>query len=93
MAEQLAEHFTRSKTYYCLKTQQEDNSTAFVQDIYHISYFLQKSKLVFRSVSTFGGSLFSGRSLLLGFVNTSDILSLLLEVRYFRGVVTFETLQ
>ena len=42
-------------------------------------------------VSTFGGSLFSGGSKLLGFANTCDILSLLSEVRYFQGVVTFGT--
>ena len=44
-------------------------------------------------VSTFGGSLFSGGSLLSGFANTCDILSLLSEVRHFRGVVTFGTLR
>ena len=38
---------------------------------------------------TFGGWLFSGGSLLSGFANTCDILSLLLEVRYFRGVCYF----
>ena len=41
-------------------------------------------------VSTFGGSLFSGD---LGFANTCDILSLLSEVSYFWGVVTFGTLR
>ena len=35
------------------------------------------------------GGYFRGGSLLSGFANTSDILSLLLEVRYFRGVCYF----
>ena len=39
-------------------------------------FFFQNGKLVLR------GSLFSGGSLLLGFANTCDILSLLLEVHY-----------
>ena len=43
-------------------------------------------------VSTFGGLLFARRTLLSGFVmNTCDILLLLPEVRYFRGVVIFGT--
>ena len=62
----------------------------FVQDINHIRYFFAKRKTSFE-VSTFGGSLFSGGSLLSG--NTCDFLSLLSEVRYFRGVVTFGTLR
>ena len=57
----------------------------------YLSYplFLQKGKFGNFEVSTFGGSLFPGVSLLSGFANTCDILSLLSEVRYFRGVVTF----
>ena len=44
-------------------------------------------------ISTFGGSLFSGGSLISGFANTCDILSLLSKLRYFRGVVTLGTLR
>ena len=62
-------------------------SVAFFQDIYHISYFLKKGKLVLRSLLS-EGRYFGG-----GFANTCDILSLLSEVRYFRGVVTFGTLR
>ena len=42
-------------------------------------FFFAKQEISF-DVSTFRGSLFSGGSLLLGFANTCDILSLLLEV-------------
>ena len=56
----------------------------FVQDINHIRYFFAKRKTSFE-ISTFGGSLFSGGSLLSG--NTCDFF------RYFRGVVTFGTLR
>ena len=62
----------------------------------YLSYplFLQKRKFGNHfEVSTFGGSLFPGGSLLSGFANTCDILSLLSEVRYFPGVVTFGTLR
>ena len=52
--------------------------------------FFSKREISFE-VSTFGGSFFSGGSLLSGFANTCDILSLLSEVRYLRGVVTFVT--
>ena len=42
----------------------------------------------------YGSRLCSGASSLIsGFANTCDILTLLLEVRYFRGVVTFGTLR
>ena len=60
----------------------------------YLSYplYLQKGKLVLRSLLS-GGSLFSGGTLLSGFANTSDILSLLSEIPYFRGVVTFGTLR
>ena len=51
---------------------------AFVP-IYHVRYFLQKMKITFE-VSAFAGSLFSRGSLLSGFANTWDILSLVLEV-------------
>ena len=44
-------------------------------------FFFSKREISF-DVSTFRGSLFSGGSLLLGFANTCDILSLLLEVHY-----------
>ena len=54
--------------------------------------FLAKREISFE-VSTFEGSLFSVGSLLSGFGNTCDILSLLFEVCYFRGVVTFATLR
>ena len=59
----------------------------FVQDINHIRYFFAKRKTSFE-VSTFGGSLFSGGSLLSG--NTCDVLSLLSRGRYFRTLRTFE---
>ena len=52
--------------------------------------FFAKMEIRFK-ISTFGGSLFSGGSPLSGFANNCDILSLLSEVRYFRGVVTFGT--
>ena len=53
--------------------------------------FFEKREISFE-VSTFGGLLFSGRTLLSEFVmNTFDILLLLPEVRYFRGVVIFGT--
>ena len=60
----------------------------------YLSYplYLQKGKLVLRSLLS-GGSLFSGGTLLSGFANTCDILSLLSEIPYFRGVVTFGTLR
>ena len=66
-------------------------SVAFVKDIYHICYFLQKKEVSFEV--SFGGLLFSGRLLLSGFVNTCDILSLLSKVCYSQGVVTFRTLR
>ena len=47
--------------------------------IISIVFFFAKREISFY-VSTFRGSLFSGGSLLLGFANTCDILSLLLEV-------------
>ena len=68
-------------------------SVAFAQEIYRICYFLQKEKLVLRSLLSEGRYLFiylfifwggRGESLLPGFANTCDILSLLSEVRYFR---------
>ena len=64
-------------------------SVAFVQDINHIRYFFAKRKTSFE-VSTFGGLLFSKGSLLSGFANTFDFLSLLSEVRYFRGSLLSE---
>ena len=54
--------------------------------------FFTKRKIRFE-VSVFGGSLFSGGSLLSGFANTCDTLLLLSDVRYLRGVVTFVTLR
>ena len=63
---------------------------AFFQDI----YFLQKGKLVLRSLLSEGRYLGEGGGWQLsGFANTCDILSLPSEVRYFRGVVTFGTLR
>ena len=50
---------------------------------------LRKGKFVLRSLISEGRFLRGGGSLLSGFANTCDILSLLSEVRYFRGVVTF----
>ena len=44
-------------------------------------------------VSTFGGSSFSGGSGYFRDLPTPDMLSLLSEVRYFLGVVTFGTLR
>ena len=65
-------------------------SVAFFQDI----YFLQKGKLVLRSLLSEGRYLGEGGGWQLsGFANTCDILSLPSEVRYFRGVVTFGTLR
>ena len=65
-------------------------SVAFFQDI----YFLQKGKLVLRSLLSEGRYLGEGGGWQLsGFANTCDILSLPSEVRYFRGVVTFKTLR
>ena len=65
-------------------------SVAFFQDI----YFLQKGKLVLRSLLSEGRYLAGGGGWQLsGFANTCDILSLPSEVRYFRGVVTFGTLR
>ena len=61
------------------------NQCDIVQDFYHIQYILQRGKLVLRSPHSVG-------LLLLGFANTCDILSLVSEVRYFQGVVTFTTL-
>ena len=51
-------------------------SVAFVQDIHHIRYFMQKGKLVLRSLLSEGRYyyLFWGGSLLSGFANTCDIL-------------------
>ena len=46
----------------------------FVQDVNHIRYFFAKRKTSFE-ISTFGGSLFSGGSLLSG--NTCDFFALL----------------
>ena len=54
--------------------------------------FFAKREIRFE-VSTFGGSLFSGASLLSGFDNTCDTFSPLSEVRYFRRIVTFGTLR
>ena len=68
-------------------------SVAFFQDIYHISYFLQKGKLVLRSLLSEGRYFGGGGWQLSGFANTCDNVSLLSEVRYFRGVVTFGTLR
>ena len=50
----------------------------------YLSYllFFAKREISF-GVTTFGGLLFPGGLLLLGFANTCDILSLLSEVRYF----------
>ena len=65
-------------------------SLAFFQDI----YFLQKGKLVLRSLLSEGRYLGGGGGWQhSGFANTCDILSLLSKVRYFRGVVTFGTLR
>ena len=65
-------------------------SVAFFQDI----HFLQKGKLVLRSLLSEGRYLGEGGGWQLsGFANTCDILSLPSEVRYFRGVVTFGTLR
>ena len=64
-------------------------SVAFFQDI----YFLQKGKLVLRSLLSEGRYLVGGGWQHSGFANTCDILSLLSKVRYFRGVVTFGTLR
>ena len=64
-------------------------SLAFFQDI----YFLQKGKLVLRSLLSEGRYLGGGGWQHSGFANTCDILSLLSKVRYFRGVVTFGTLR
>ena len=61
------------------------NQCDIVQDFYHIQYILQRGKLVLRSPHSVG-------LLLLGFANTCHILSLVSEVRYFQGVVTFTTL-
>ena len=58
----------------------------FVQDINHIRYFFTKRKTSFE-ISTFGGSLFSGGSLLSG--NTCDFFSLLSRGRYFRNFTDF----
>ena len=61
-----------------------------IRNLSHL-LFISKREISFE-VSTFGGLLFSGRTLLSGFVmNTCDILLLLPEVRYFRGVVIFGT--
>ena len=57
-----------------------------------ISVILQKGKFGNFEVSTFEGWLFSGGSQLSGFTNTCDILSLLSEFHYIRGVVTLGTL-
>ena len=53
-----------------------------------------KKKKTGSNTEKYGSRLCSGASSLIsGFANTCDILTLLLEVRYFRGVVTFGTLR
>ena len=54
-----------------------------------VAFNLFRISIISVIFSTFGGWLFSGGSLLSGFANTCDILSLLLEDRYFRGVCYF----
>ena len=58
----------------------------FVQDVNHIRYFFAKRKTSFE-ISTFGGSLFSGGSLLSG--NTCYFFALLSRGRYFRNFTDF----
>ena len=65
---------------------------AFVQDISIISIFFFAKREISFKVPTFRGSLFSGGSLLSGFDNNCDILSLLSEICFFQGGVTFRTL-
>ena len=62
---------------------------ALVQDIYPL--FLAKNEISFE-VATFGGLLFSGGSLLLGFANTCDISSLLSRGRYFQNFTVLHSL-
>ena len=62
---------------------------AVVQDIYPLS--LARREISFE-IPTFVGSLFSGGSLLLGFANICDILSLLLRGRYFQNFTVLHSL-
>ena len=81
-------------------------NVAFLQDIYLIRFFffLQKGKLVLRPLLSEGRYyyyyyyyylffFFWEGVANLGFANSCDVLSLLSEVRYFQGVVTFGTLR
>ena len=61
-----------------------------IRNLSHLLFILKRE--ISFEVSTFGGLLFSGKTLLSGFVmNTCDILLLLPEVRYFRRVVILGT--
>ena len=61
---------------------------AFVQDIYYIRCFLQKGKLALRSLLFRGSLVLADHSLLSGFANTCDFLSLISEALYFQRVIT-----
>ena len=64
----------------------EKNPTVLLSTRVHFRYFSQKREITFE-VATFGGVLFSGGSLLLGFPNTSEFYC------YFRAIVTSGTLR
>ena len=62
-------------------------SVALVQDICHIRYFLQKEKLVLRSLLSEGRYFqgWGGGIAIFGICNTCDILLVLSRGRYFRN--------